>query len=92
MQRLIAGLSLSVLAGALGFVLIDSARRSARAAAHGEPALAGPPGPEPAGPELPREWRWRPPGVDVEPMYRNPERPRIDWIRTSGGSPWPASP
>ena len=48
-----------------------------------EASAAGPEPPPWPHPELDREWRWTPPGVEYEHMYRNrgDDSRRLDWIR-----------
>ena len=66
--------------GVLGFAIVMSAFDVVRSAQADQTATV-----EPAAdllaPDLPREWRWQPKGVEFEHMYRHKTSPRLDWIR-----------
>ncbi len=76
----LAGFLLGFLLAILGFALAGSALRLAQTPSQ-EGASAAPPSSVAPAPELPREWRYSPPGVEYEHMYRHHDSPRLDWIR-----------
>jgi len=78
------GVLIGLIAGVLGFALVESTVGAVRVALSVEtPAVAEATVEYPAR-ELPREWRWERKPVEYEHMYRKQESPRLDWIRDGG--------
>ena len=83
-HRFLVGSILGVLIGVLAFAIVQSTVDIVRAALPSVTAVAATPMEFPAR-ELPREWQWKPKGVEFEHMYRQHATPRLDWIRERGG-------
>jgi hypothetical protein len=74
--RALLGVSLGVLGFAIATTLFDVVQTAVAERGAVVEAVADFPAPD-----LPREWRWQPTGVEYEHMYRDKTSPQLDWIR-----------